>query len=139
MKPILRWFAVLALTSSAVFAGWPTDYPAATAAAEKGDQNTLVLFTGKDWCPPCKKLEKDTLSQKDFLAFANKNLQLVELDFPRSEEPTPANTKLASQYSVEGFPTLILLSPKGKELARNVGYLPGGPDALIAWIEKASK
>ena len=68
---------------------------------------------------------------------------LVELDFPQTKELAPAlktqNDGLAKNYGIQGFPTLILLNSEGKKVTQHVGYLPGGPDALIGEIEKAKK
>jgi thioredoxin-related protein len=47
--------------------------------------------------------------------------------------------KLASEYQIEGFPTLIVLSPDGKRVANFFGYMEGGPEAFIAAVEKARK
>lgn len=88
-------------------------------------------------------MKKQVFKTDAFSKFAEDNLVLLELDFPRSkaqpEELKKQNEELAKQYKVEAFPTLILISPKGKELARNVGFLPGGPDAFIAWVKNATK
>jgi hypothetical protein len=40
---------------------------------------------------------------------------------------------------LEGFPTIILLSPEGKELARQVGYGGGGATWFIDWADKNLK
>lgn len=140
MKTFLSLVLTLAFAASAYSSeAWSTDFAASMKSAESANKPLLALFTGKDWCPPCKMLEKETLSQDEFLKFAKSNLQLVELDFPRSTEPSKENQEAAQKYKIEGFPTVILFDAKGKELARNVGYLPGGPSAFIAWVEKYTK
>ena len=72
-----------------------------------------------------------------------KNLVLVELDFPRFKQQSDAvrkqNMKLASEYDVEAFPTLIVLSPEGKPVANIMGYIEGGPEPLITALEKLRK
>jgi hypothetical protein len=40
---------------------------------------------------------------------------------------------------VDGFPTLVVLSADGKEIRRQVGYAPGGPDAFISELEGFGK
>jgi protein disulfide-isomerase len=100
-------------------------------------------FTGSDWCPPCIQLKKDILSTGQFGKYAKEELVLLELDFPRQrsqpEDLKRQNEELAGTFEIEGFPTLILLSPEGRELARHVGYMPGGPERLIQWAEAARK
>ena len=56
-----------------------------------------------------------------------------------SAEMKERNQQLAAQYSVKGFPTIILLSPEGKELARQVGYGGGGVTWFIDWANKNLK
>ena len=63
-------FAVLVLTWTFVVAAdesWTEDIAAAIKTAEKEEKDLLLLYTGSDWCPPCKKLEADILSQEEFL------------------------------------------------------------------------
>ena len=129
------------VASSEAAEGWKTDYTAALAQAAKENKMVLLDFTGSDWCGWCIKLQKDTFSKPEFKQFAEQSLVLVELDFPRgktqSDELKKQNEELAEKFGVQGFPTLVLLDPQGKEAARNVGYLQGGPEAFIQWVEAA--
>jgi thioredoxin-related protein len=119
---------------------WSTDYQASIAQAASAKKPILLEFTGSDWCPPCMKQNKDVFEQASFEDYAKDKLVLVKLDFPRRKEQDPAikerNQKLSTQYGVEGFPTIILLSPEGKELARQVGYGGGGVPGFIDWANK---
>jgi thioredoxin-related protein len=45
------------------------------------------------------------------------------------------NDQLQQQYSIEGYPTYVLLDSRGKEVKRVIGYVDGGPTAFIKWIE----
>jgi protein disulfide-isomerase len=143
MKRLL--LSAIVLAASTVFAGdgWQTDYKAALEQAAKDNKPVLLDFTGSDWCGWCIKLTKETFAQPDFKKFAEKNLILVELDFPNSKPQSAdvkkQNAELQKKYGVEGFPTLVLLDSKGKEIARNAGYLAGGPKAFIGWVEASVK
>ena len=85
------------------------------------------------------KQNKDVFEQPAFADFAKDKLVLVKLDFPRSKPQAPEikerNQQLAAQYKVQGFPTVILLGPDGKELAREVGYKGGGVSGFIEWVD----
>lgn len=120
---------------------WETNYSAALEQAAKQNKMVLLDFTGSDWCGWCIKLQKETFSKPAFQKFAADNLVLVELDFPRGKSQSDGlkkqNEALAEKFGVQGFPTLVLLDPQGKEATRNVGYLQGGPDAFIQWVESA--
>ena len=69
-----------------------------------------------------------------------KNLVLVDVDFPRhkdqTEELKKANEALSKKYSIEGFPTVIVLSSEGKELKKQVGYDGQTTKDFIAELEK---
>lgn len=139
----LLFAGLLAGSLSAAEANWGTDLPAALAQAKKEKKLVLLDFTGSDWCPPCKALHNEVFSTKEFADYAKSNLVLVELDFPRFKKQSPAlqkaNQELQSKYTIEGYPTVILLNAAGKELWRNVGYLPGGPAKFLAELDKAKK
>jgi thioredoxin-related protein len=143
MKTLTTTLALLFTTLHLTASGehWGTDLAAAKAAAKKENKHVLLDFTGSDWCPPCKKLTAEVLTQKEFIDYATKHLVLVELDFPnkkaQSAELKAANAMLKDEFAIKGFPTLILLSPDGKELWRKVGYGSGGPKSILAELDKA--
>ena len=137
--------SAILLTTSTLFAGegWLTDFTQAQEQAKQANKPILVDFTGSDWCGWCVKLDKDTFSQSAFQEYAKEHLVLMEVDFPRSKPQSPEtaaqNQDLKAKFGVRGFPTLVLLGSDGKELAKRSGYLPGGPDAMIQWINEAKK
>jgi thioredoxin-related protein len=131
--------AIFSLTMLPAFAGgWGDNYQEALATAAKENKKVLLDFTGSDWCGWCIKLKKETFNQPQFKTFADKNLVLVEIDFPQGKTLSPQvkkqNDALQEQYQVHGFPNLVLLDPQGKILKQNSGYLPGGPKAFIDWV-----
>ncbi len=139
---ILALAAALIASSAARALEWTDDYAAAVAKARKEHKLVLLDFTGSDWCIWCKRIDADIFEQPKFQDFAAKRLVLVTLDFPRSHELPPAlkaqNDRLEAKYAIEGFPTLIVLDPDEKVVFTQVGYLEGGPDALIAKFPKKS-
>jgi len=141
---LLTFAAVFLLTPQARAEGsWLTDYKQAQQESKANNKLLLVNFTGSDWCGWCIKFDKEVFSQPKFKEYASKNLILLEIDFPRAKEQAVSlrkqNQELASQYQVEGFPTLVVLNGDGKKVWEHVGYLPGGPDAVIAELEKLRK
>ena len=120
---------------------WLTSLPDAKAKAEKEKKLVFLDFTGSDWCGWCKKLDAETFSKPEFAAYAKKNLVLVEVDFPnqkpQSEEVKAANKALGKKYEISGYPTLLVMKPDGKVVWKQVGYLEGGPSAMIAKLDEA--
>ena len=70
---------------------WGSDLAAAQARAKTSGKLVFIDFTGSDWCPPCMALHDNVLTQTEFLDYADKNLELVEIDFPRNK---PLNVPL---------------------------------------------
>ena len=67
---------------------------------------------------------------------------MLELDFPRKKE-LPAkekeqNEKLSEEFKVNGFPTVLLMNARGKELGRT-GYLEGGPGKYVEHLKELLK
>ena len=122
---------------------WLTNVPKAEAQAKKDNKLVLMDFTGSDWCEWCKKLDQDTFSKPEFADYAKSNLVLVQLDFPvnkpQSDQLKAANAALARKYNIQGYPTLIALKPDGTVVWTQVGYLEGGPQALIDQLDAAKK
>ena len=108
--------------------GWLTDMDAAKKEAAEQKKDLMIEFTGSDWCPPCMQLRANVLTKPDFQKEAQKNFVLLELDYPRSKEQSAevkaANQKLAEQYGVTGFPTVVFADASGKPFGGFVGGRP---------------
>jgi protein disulfide-isomerase len=119
-------------------AGWMTDYDAALQKAVAENKHVLVDFSGSDWCGWCIKLDKEVFSKETFVDYADENLVLLLVDFPRSKEQSDeqrtANEALAEKYGIRGFPTVLILNPQGEVIERT-GYQQGGADAYIEMIK----
>jgi len=129
----------LGIAAGRAQATWLTDYDVAVSQASKEGKLVLIDFTGSDWCGWCMKLKEEVFDTREFAAFAQANLVLLEIDFPRrkaqAEQLRAHNAVLQNKYRVEGFPTVILANPDGQPRAR-LGYEPGGPSAFISVLKK---
>ncbi len=119
---------------------WITDYQAALSLAQSQKKLVLLDFTGSDWCGYCQALDREVFTQQSFKEFSGKNYVLVTIDFPHltalSDDLKQQNELLKKQFNVNGYPTLIVLDTKEKELGRSVGYNPGSnPDVVINWLQ----
>jgi len=119
--------------------GWTEDIDAALKRAKETDRPVLLNFTGSDWCGWCVRLHKEVFSTDAFKSYADENLVLVTLDFPRrreqSAEIAKRNRALQRKYGIRGFPTIVVLDPSGKKLG-TTGYVRGGPPAFLAQIKR---
>jgi thioredoxin-related protein len=133
--------APLLKRSAASAAQWLTSLPDAQAKAKAENKLVLMDFTGSDWCPSCEMLDAEVFGQPEFIAYAKTNFVLLEVDFPIHKEQLAelkrANKALSKQYKIEAYPTLVLIRPEGTIAWMRVGYLKGGPLAMIAELRKA--
>ncbi len=95
---------------------WHTDMVKANAVSEKSKKPIFAMFTGSDWCGWCKKLQADVFNKAEFVKWANKNVVLVEIDFPRGKQLSPEmqqqNNSLQQTFNVTGFPTVWMFFMK---------------------------
>ena len=132
---MLRTALCLALATLAAAADWTVGWKTAADAAAKAKKPILADFTGSDWCGWCIKLKQEVFNTPEFAAWAKNKVVLLEVDFPRKTKlagtQQQENDGLAEKYKIEGFPTILILSPEGKELGR-LGYEKGGPQVWTA-------
>jgi thioredoxin-related protein len=145
IKPALFILTAFLLSQVPAFAGgWTDNYKLALDKASKENKKVLLDFTGSDWCSACKQLKKAIFDKPEFQKFADKNLVLVEVDFPvgktLSHQVKMQNDALADHYDAgNALPTLILLDPQGKVIKKQEGYDPAvSPKDFINWINSAS-
>lgn len=122
---------------------WETNFKKATETSLKTKKPILMFFTGSDWCGWCIRLQKEVLRTAEFAEWAQKNVVLVELDFPRKNEQTPEirqqNAELQQLLQVQGYPTVWFVRPSEKKDGKvnldklgSTGYVAGGPASWIA-------
>ncbi|MFN9539050.1 MAG: thioredoxin family protein [Planctomycetota bacterium] len=109
---------------------WTEDAAAAVKQAQAESKDLLLLFTGSDWCPPCKRLEEEVFSKAEFNDAALKNCVLVKFDFPQNKELPPhtvkQNEEWQGRFGVSGFPTVILVDQAQLPFVV-LGFEEGGP------------
>lgn len=125
-------------TAQGAALGWETDFARAAAQARTTGKYLLLNFSGSDWCVWCTVLDNEVFRQRAFQDYAADNLVCVLLDFPRakaqSAELRKQNYALSRQYGIQGFPTVLILSPAG-ELVGRTGYQPGGAEAYVQHLK----
>ena len=146
MMKAITWLASLtvgvATLASSAFAntleGWSTDLEKAFAQAKKEKKMVLVEFTGSDWCPPCIAMRKNVFSKPEFVKKASEKYVLVELDFPKGDKAVAEkNQPLAKKYNIEGYPTVILMHPDGKEFERFFASKYPESEAFLKHLDEA--
>lgn len=135
----LAFVIMIAMGVRANAAEWETDFMKASTNASRSGLFMLLDFSGSDWCSWCIKLDEEVFSKADFKKYAKENLVCVLVDFPRQKKQgmklAEQNTELAQKYGVQGFPTIIILSPEGNLVGRT-GYQKGGAEKYVEYLKK---
>jgi len=126
---------------------WLTNFEEAAKLSQKTNKPILANFTGSDWCGWCKVLNREVFSKEEFAKWANENVILLELDFPRktklSAELKKQNYAMQRAFGVSGYPTIWMFEvgdgkdpKKGLNPLGKTGYIKGGPKKWINSINR---
>jgi thiol:disulfide interchange protein DsbD len=100
--------------------------PASKAAIQQAidEGKPVILLFSADWCPFCRQLERETLTDGEVARLA-KQFAVFRVDMTSSTLP-PETAELAQKYGAEGLPTVAFLSKRGEWLKEFtlVGYEP---------------
>ncbi len=146
-KFIVTYIIILgSLTLQAQELIWHTDVNKASELSIKNKKPLMLFFTGSDWCGWCIRLQKEVFKTPEFIKWANENVTLVELDFPRRKqlEPTLAqqNKSLEQMFAIRCYPTVWFVKPAladGKitfDRLGSTGYVANGPQG---WLPGANQ
>jgi protein disulfide-isomerase len=96
----------------------------------------LYDFTA-DWCAPCQLMKREVFADKKLASMIGDAYTPVRvLDRNREDgQNPPAVDALQNRYAIDAFPTLIVVSPKGRAPARQVGY--PGKEETQHFLERA--
>ena len=111
-----------------VDAGSVAAVKSALTVASNADKPVL-LYWGASWCPPCNQVKATLFNRADFAALS-KSFVMVNVDGDK-----PGAQQVAQQYKVRGYPSMLVLGPRGEELTR----LPGevDPERYLATMQLA--
>jgi len=111
---------------------WQKNYDTALEQAKKGKKLVMVdIYT--DWCGWCKKLDRDTYSDKDVQAKLAKDFIAVKVN----PEKSAAGQKLQQQFGARGYPFIVIVDADGKKISQIVGYRPAA--ALLQELAQVAK
>lgn len=121
---------------------WHTDVNKAIEISIENEKPLFFFFTGSDWCGWCIRLQKEVFFKEEFTKWANENVVLLELDYPKRKVQSPEvksqNSSLQRQFKVQGYPTVWFVNAEkdsqGQVLFKQIGktgYVRGGPEVWI--------
>ncbi len=123
---------------------WLRDYSQAINKAKVENKTLLVYFSAREYCPPCNKLKAEIFEDELFKDYANRNLVLLRLIAPVTNEnqykmtPTSFSGKGIVQTAERRAPLVLLINKEGRIIGRT-GYRQGGATAFLNYLEENLK
>jgi tetratricopeptide (TPR) repeat protein len=102
---------------------WVTSLPEALRQAT-AQKKLVVAYIYADWCPWCKRMDRETWPDAAVAAEARKHVFLK-----LNGEKDPDGIDLRERMRARGFPTILILNADGSEFDRISGFLQ--PEAFL--------
>lgn len=90
---------------------WLSD-PQEAFAQSRASGRPLLLYWGAAWCPPCNRLKAVIFSRPDFIELAGAFVALA------IDGDSAGGQRLAEQFKLRSYPTLVVYRPDGAEITR---------------------
>jgi hypothetical protein len=88
---------------------WINSYNEALSEAKSSKKNIFVVITAPTWCGACVYLERNVFQKSAVQNVLNNNWVALQVLDSSSDQ---------NRFKFSGYPTMIILDPQGKELAR---------------------
>ena len=125
---VLTWFVVSCYQQSRPLppdlVAW-RDYESGMTAAREEGKPVFLYFTGESWCPPCRTMQRNVLTDPDVADRLNGAFIPIKIDF-KTPSGTDQQRALKQQYGISGTPTSLVLTSDGAVLVREAGSMPKG-------------
>ncbi len=134
MKILASLLLVAASLSAQGAVKWEHDYSSALKRA-KAEKKLIFMDLWTEWCGPCLHLQKNVFPTPEAQAALAKYVPYSALVEKRDRTPVPEGTKLAEQFRLNAYPTMIILDAEGKEVRRQVGAFRSGAE-FAGWLKQ---
>lgn len=114
---------------------WYTTIDGARKAAAEKHKHILMLFTGSDWCPYCKKLDAEIITSKEFKSWSAKVVLYLADAKGGPSKISPEGAKLMTEYDASGFPTVVFSDAKGRKTGKT-GYTGAKPADYCRMLDR---
>ncbi len=106
---------------------WVKDFDAALKQAAE-EKKFVILDMSASWCPYCRRMAREVYPDPEFVEFSRSNV-FVRLFV----DTDPQGPDLDERFEPRGFPTIVILNSRGREVGRLIGLRD--KDRLIQEIQ----
>ncbi|MFC4994398.1 thioredoxin family protein [Rubritalea tangerina] len=125
---------------------WYESYNAAMREARKEGKPVILWFTNSRSNTIARALSDELFSTSSFEDWAEDNVILLRVDSNvvddderRKDAKRKYVARLRKQYKVLGAPVVLMLSPRGSQFGKYVGYKTGDPEFYFGRLKNAHR
>jgi len=111
---------------------WEHDLQAALRIAADGNR-VVVVDVYTDWCPQCKRMDRDIYGDPRVAALAGEAVFLK-----LNAEDQGEGERFADEHGINGYPTTILMDSSGRPLQSHAGVI-SPPAFFVQWVQNARR
>lgn len=97
-----------------------------TGMFKKQPERLIFVDAYTTWCGPCKWLSANVFTKPEVGEYFDEHFVNVKVDCEKGD-----GINLAREWKISAYPTLLILSPDGEVVARQIGAI--GHEQLIKW------
>ncbi|MFD2201242.1 thioredoxin family protein [Shivajiella indica] len=135
MNKIFALFFVLILFSGNAYSQEKIQWLTFEQAAEKTASNPKMVFVDvyTDWCGWCKKMDKDTFSNPEVIAYINANFYPVKMNAEDTKRKFSfkgrdyTEAAMARAMRVNSYPNFIIMDAAMENITQYPGYREADP------------
>ena len=99
---------------------WGNNLDSAFTIASNSNKIIMIDFMA-EWCPPCKKMDKNTFSNTNIINKSNKFIA-VRIDVDKQQNIAEQYNGNARKYGGIGIPNILFLDKEKKNIRHIVGF-----------------
>ena len=100
---------------------WEEDLVSAFNLASLSNKIIMIEFMA-EWCPPCKRMEKETFSNDKIINKSNEFI-FVKVDVDKNQDIAKEYKRNAKKYGGIGIPNILFIDKDKNIVYQTVGFL----------------
>lgn len=100
---------------------WEQNLDSALNLASLSNKIIMIEFMA-EWCPPCKRMEKETFSNESVINKSNEFI-FVKVDVDKNQDIAKEYKRNAKKYGGIGIPNILFIDKDKNIVHQTVGFL----------------